>query len=76
MHLEDRQMRVNRGPNRTDCIFCMSSQIVSAEGPQQLQSVTLRIIHFTFYLSFCSEDQVIEHYKKLKGLTRGEAIVK
>lgn len=23
----------------------------------------------------CSEDKVIEHYRKLKGLTRGEAIV-
>lgn len=28
-----------------------------------------------FYLSIYSEEKVIEHYKKLIGLTRGQAIV-
>lgn len=29
-----------------------------------------------YYFFHSSEDKVIDHYKKLKGLTRGQAIVK
>lgn len=42
---------------------------------KQLPVVPTRVLREHPSLNYC-EDQVIEHYKKLKGLTRGEAIVK
>lgn len=56
--------------------MCVKERALS-QSPLPLEWATLDglFIVFFFYLSICSEDKVIEHYKRLKGLTRGQAIV-
>uniref|UniRef100_A0A3Q1BY41 FERM domain-containing protein n=1 Tax=Amphiprion ocellaris TaxID=80972 RepID=A0A3Q1BY41_AMPOC len=72
---------VHQQASRADCIFCMSRQnVCQRKEPSHNNSSLTRkcytwIIHSMFYLSIYSEDKVIDHYKKLKGLTRGQAIV-
>lgn len=82
MHLQKEVDESHQQASRPDCIFCMSRQnLCQRTGPLTipllLECVTLDglFIKCFIFLSICSEDKVIEHYKKLKGLTRGQAIV-
>lgn len=59
--------------NRPDSIFREDRMCVR----EIVECVTRYGLFIQCYIhpSICSEDKVIEHYKKLKGVTRGEAIV-